>query len=53
MHAKFGDKNTLNKIQALQDKAVRIINFRANNYNVGELYKNNNYYLEFQITSNF
>ena len=33
--------NTLNKIQALQDTAVQIINFRANNYDVGELYKNN------------
>ena len=32
--------NTLNKIEALQDKAVQIINFRANNYDVGELYKN-------------
>ena len=32
--------NALNKIQALQDKAVRVINFRANNYDVGELYKN-------------
>ena len=31
--------NTSNKIQALQDKAVRIINFTANNY-FGELYKN-------------
>ena len=30
----------MNKIQALQDKAVGIINFRANNYDVGELYKN-------------
>ena len=33
--------NTLNKIQAPQDKTVQIINFRANNYVVGELYKNN------------
>ena len=32
--------NALNKIQALQDKAVRIINFKANNYDVGEHYKN-------------
>ena len=32
--------NTLNKTQALQDKAVRIINFRANNYGVEVLYKN-------------
>ena len=39
MHAKFGDK-ALNKIQALQDNAVRIIDFKANNYDVGELYKN-------------
>ena len=31
----------MNQIQALQDKAVRIINFRADNYNVGKLYKNN------------
>ena len=30
--------NALNKIEALQDKAVRIINFRA--YHAGELYKN-------------
>ena len=30
----------MNKIQALQDKAVRIINFKANNYDVGELCKN-------------
>ena len=30
----------MNKIQALQDKAVRIINFKANNYDVGELHKN-------------
>ena len=44
--------NTLDKIQALQDKAVRIINFRANNYDIGVLYKNDKY-LEFQITSNF
>ena len=29
----------MNKIQALQDKAVLIISFRANNY-VAELYKN-------------
>ena len=32
--------NTLNKIQALQVKAIRVINFRANNYDVGELSKN-------------
>ena len=32
--------NTLNKIQALQDKAVRVIKFRANNYDVEERYKN-------------
>ena len=32
--------NTLNKIQAPQVKAVRIINFRANSYDVAELYKN-------------
>ena len=32
--------NTSNKTQALQDKAVRIINFRANNYGVEGLYKN-------------
>ena len=31
--------NTLNKIQPLQDKAVRIINFKPDNHNVGELYK--------------
>ena len=31
--------NMLNKIQPLQDKAVRIINFKPDNYNVGELYK--------------
>ena len=31
--------NTLNKIQPLQDKAVRIINFKPDNQNVGELYK--------------
>ena len=30
----------MNKIQALQDKGVRIINFRVNNHGVGELYKN-------------
>ena len=30
----------MNKIQALQDKAVRVIKFRANNYDVEELYKN-------------
>ena len=29
-----------NKIQALQNNAVRIISFRANNYDVGEFYKN-------------
>ena len=33
--------NALNKIQALQDEALRILNFRANDYDVGELYKNN------------
>ena len=32
--------NALNKIPALQDKTVQIISFRANNYDVGELYKN-------------
>ena len=32
--------NTLRKIQALKDEAVPIINFRTNNYDVGELYKN-------------
>ena len=31
--------NTLNKIQPLQDKAVRIINFKPDSLNVGELYK--------------
>ena len=31
--------NTLNKIQPLQDKAVRIINSKPDNHNVGELYK--------------
>ena len=31
--------NTLNKIQPLQDKAVRIINFKPDNHNVEELYK--------------
>ena len=30
----------MNKIQALQGKAIRIANFRANNYDVGELCKN-------------
>ena len=30
----------MTKIQALQDKAAWIINFKANNYNIGELYKN-------------
>ena len=30
----------MNKIQALQDKGVRIINLRVNNHGVGELYKN-------------
>lgn len=30
----------MNKIQALQDKGVRIINFKVNNHGVGELYKN-------------
>ena len=30
----------MTKIQALQDKAVRIINFKANNYDIGELYEN-------------
>lgn len=44
--------NTLNKIQALQDKAVWIINFRANNNDVGELYKMIKC-LDFQVTSNF
>ena len=42
IYVKFGDKifqYIEYKIQALQDKAVQIINFRANNY-VGELYKN-------------
>ena len=32
--------NTLKKIQALKDEAVPIIDFRTNNYDVGELYKN-------------
>ena len=31
----------MNETQALQDKAVGIINFRADNNNVGKLYKNN------------
>ena len=49
MHVKFGDKaSTLNKIPALQGKTVRIINFRAKNYDAGEPK-----YIEFQITSNF
>ena len=39
--------NILNKIQALQDKAVQVIKFRANNYDVGELYKNNKIITDF------
>ena len=30
----------MRKIQALKDEAVPIINFRTNNYDVGEFYKN-------------
>ena len=33
------NSNNLNKIQPLQDKAVRIINFKPDNHNVEELYK--------------
>ena len=36
----------------MQDKAVPIINFRANIYDIGELYKNDKN-LEFLTTSNF
>ena len=32
--------NTLTKIQPLQDKALRVINFKANNHDVRDLYKN-------------
>ena len=32
--------NTLNKTQVPQYEAVHIINFKANTYDVGELYKN-------------
>ena len=32
--------NTLTKIQPLQDKALCVINFKANNHDVRDLYKN-------------
>ena len=32
---------TVKKISELQDKAIRIINFKPKNYPVAELYKNN------------
>ena len=32
--------NLLTKIQPLQDKALRVISFKANNHNVKDLYKN-------------
>ena len=32
--------NTLTKVQSLQNKALRVINFKANNHDFRDLYKN-------------
>ena len=42
LHAKFGDKTLIQQIKYKHCKksSVRVINIRANNYDVRELYKN-------------